>query len=124
MVTYICDRFVESVCYEVLLLMFQKKLNRDNNLIFIVSLLVSSMADQVHRLCFSDGPYALLYHIHSWYELDYESLVNLLHLSPASPTYIYASDKHIKADCWLSALESRAGLRFQVLETIVISLVQ
>ena len=43
--------FGKSVCYEVLSLMFDKKLDSDNSLVFIVSLLVSLITDQVSSLC-------------------------------------------------------------------------
>ena len=42
-VTY---RIWEVVCYKVLPLVFEKKLDRDNSLAFIVSPLLSAMVDQ------------------------------------------------------------------------------
>ena len=48
-----------------LLLMFDKKLDKNNSLAFIVSLLVSLLVDQVRSLCVLEGPYALLKDIHS-----------------------------------------------------------
>ena len=38
--------FGKLFCYEVLPLMFEKKLDKDNSLVFIVSLLVYLMVDQ------------------------------------------------------------------------------
>ena len=43
---------------------FDKKLNRENNFVFIVSLLVSLMFDHVCSLCISVGPYVLLKDVH------------------------------------------------------------
>ena len=44
------------VCYEVLPFIFEKKLDKDRSLVFIVSPLVSVMVDQVRSLCVSEGP--------------------------------------------------------------------
>ena len=55
----------KSVCYKLFPLMLEKKLDRDNNLTFIKSPLVSLIVDQVHSLCIAEGLCELLKHIHS-----------------------------------------------------------
>ena len=58
--------FGKSICYKVLLLMFDKKPPETTALVvFIVLLLVSLMVDQVHSLCVSEGPYVLVKDVHS-----------------------------------------------------------
>ena len=58
-------RFGKSVCYKLFPLMFHEKLGRANSLLFIVSLLVPLIVDQVRRLCVTVCPHALLKDVHS-----------------------------------------------------------
>ena len=60
---WLATRFGKLSCSKVFPLMFEKKLDRENSYVFIVSLLVYLMVDQahvVHSLCASEGSYALL----------------------------------------------------------------
>ena len=104
-------------------LMFHEKLDRhmQQPFIFIVSPLVPFMVDQVRCLCVSECPYTRCYKktfIASSYELDCENAANFLCHSPASPyktlhaAYVYNSGERVGADRSLSALDSRACLRF------------